>query len=119
MADDKVYKTVIGEAFKIRRPDSGEDDKTYFTVKSFVTGKYISCTLWDNSHADWLDKNGLENGDAVIVNGTVKVKTVDDKQFINMSIGRIGKIPMDSGVDTRESGSGNSSEKAAAEEDVI
>jgi hypothetical protein len=118
MASDKVYKTVFGEAFKIRRPDSGDDDKTYFTVKSLITNKYISCTLWDNSHGVWLEEHPeFVNGVLVFVNGSVKVKVIDDKQFINMSVGRIGTIAMDAGVDTR-TGS-DDSEAAAAEEDVI
>ena len=118
MAADAVYKTVLGEAFKIRRPESGEDDKTYFTVKSLLTQKYISCTLWDNSHGKWLEENpAFTNGVIVLVNGKVKTKVVDDKTFINMSVSRIGLIPMDAGVDTRDSdGEG---EQAAAEEDVI
>lgn len=115
---DKVYKTIIGEAFKIKRPESGEDDKTYFTVKSFVTGKYISCTLWDNSHSAWLEAHPeFVNGVAVIVNGSVKSKTVDDKTYINLSVGRIGTIPMDEGIDTREGS--DSEDNPAAKEDVI
>ena len=107
MANLDEWKTVIGEAFKISRPDA--DDKTNFTVKSYVSGKYVNCTLWDSSHAHVK----LQNGDCVVVNGTVKTtpKKDGDGFWVNLSVGRIGIIPMDAGVrDDAPSSDGESDE---------
>lgn len=88
------YATVIGEAFKI----VPNEDKglTNFTVKSYVSGKYINATLWDNSHKHIK----LENGDAVIVNGKLKKtpKKEGDGFWLNLSVSKIAVIPLDGGI---------------------
>jgi hypothetical protein len=98
MANLDQFKTVIGEAFKIEELE----DKIKFTVRSYISNAYINCTLWRNSHDHWVGE--LENGDAVIVNGkyTTPPKKDGDGHWHNLSVKRIGKVPMDAGVDDRE-----------------
>lgn len=97
------WQTVMGEGFKVKRPEKGADDKTWFTVKSFKTGKFLSCTLWDNSHGHLTDQ--LNDGMVVIVNGKIKAvpSTTGGDPFLNMNVSRIAIIAMDAGVDDRES----------------
>lgn len=107
MANLDEWATVIGEAFKITRPDA--DDKTNFTVKSYVTGKYINCTLWDNSHGHV----ELANGDCVVVNGKLKrtPKKDGDGHWINLNVSKIGRIPLDAGVRDDEPTQGKSDDE--------
>lgn len=95
MANLDDWKTVLGEAFKIVE----QDDKVNFTVRSYQSGAYINCTLWKNSHGHVK----LSNGDAVVVNGKFHKtpKKDGDGDWLNLSVKRIGVIPMDSGVDDR------------------
>lgn len=105
------FGTVLGEAFSIKRPNEGQaDDKTYFTVKSWVSGKFVSCTLWDSSHGHIQ----LENGMGVVVHGKVQKKQSGDKVYTNMSVSSIGLIPMDKGVRSdapKSSGEGSSDDE--------
>lgn len=95
-----VWKSFIGEAFNVKRPEQGEDDKTYFTLKTLTKSTFINCTLWDNSHGHV----EVNKGDMVIVNGKFKKKAKSDGDgfWYNLSVTRIAVIPMDDGVDDRD-----------------
>lgn len=109
MANLDEWGTVFGEAFrKGVGPGEiidGDEDKINFTVKSYVTGKYVNATLWANSHGHI----EVRQGDPVLINGKIKKKPKEqgDGFWVNLSISKIAVIPMDSGVDTRTSNGEN------------
>jgi hypothetical protein len=116
MADDKKYKTVQGEAFNVKQSD--KIDARTFAVRRDHDGMIANGTLWDNSHGHV----ELKDGDGVRINGkyTRAPKQNGDGFWHNISVSRIGVIPMDSGVrNENEGGSDDENEASGDEPDVL
>lgn len=113
MANLNEYGTVFGEAFRKgvgqNEVIDGDGDKTNFTVKSYVTGKYVSATLWANSHGHI----EVRQGDPVLINGKITKKRQEqgDGFWVNLSISKIAVIPMDVGVRDDQPAEGKSDDE--------
>ncbi len=82
----KNYRDVIGVAVKVTRPDA--NDKTKVTLKSLITGSFVSVTIWDNSHPE--EAQRVKQGDLVFVTGDVKQNTgTDGTTYNNLSAFRL------------------------------
>lgn len=90
-----IAATIIGNVG--REPERSEDGKrTRVTVASSsgwgdnkVT-TWVSCTLWGKT-AEWAAAN-LHKGDTVAVRGTLDVKAVGDKQYVNCAADGLDRL---------------------------
>lgn len=112
---DKEYREIWGVVVGVRRPKEGQqDDKTYVSVKSLSTGKYVSLTVWDNSHGAYAPDGAtpIEVGGLIFATGSFQQNTGNDGNvYNNISAYKLAYFPVDAGVrdDDRPRSSSSSS----------
>lgn len=98
----KQYGEVWGPITGVRRPKEGQqDDKTYVSIKSLSTGKFVSVTVWDNSHGSYIDSADPQVGDLAYASGSIqKNQGNDGKTYLNMSAYQLLFFKTNRGEDT-------------------